>query len=423
VLSVVRPIGISYAVTGLLFLVTAPLVASWVHIISPSGVVIGPPMVLLTSLAIIAGFLMLVAELLGGFATPVIAMVLRWLLTACDKVVLWGDQLPLGHRYVSDIPMWWLWGLYLGLFALLWIKPIWDRRRWLGLCGAAWLCVGLLSGSLQPAPDELRCTFLSVGHGGCTILETPDGRTILYDAGSLAGPDVTQRFIAPYLWHRGTRRIDEVILSHADLDHFNALPSLLDRFSVGLVTFTPSFTAKASPGVQATMQALSTKGVPTRVVSAGDVLNAGQVRMEVLHPPAIGPDGIENVRSLVLRVRHAGHSILLTGDLQEPALSQVMARKTEPIDVLMAPHHGSRTSNTPALAKWANPRLVVICQSAPRSTSPASDPYAIAGARVMSTWRDGAVTISSHSTGLIAEGFRGGERVVVRHGSSRPQKE
>ena len=74
---------------------------------------------------------------------------------------------------------------------------------------------------------------LPVGHGGCTVLETPDGRTLLYDAGALAGPEVTRRQIAPFLWSRGIRRIDEVILSHADLDHFNGLPSLLDRFAIG----------------------------------------------------------------------------------------------------------------------------------------------------------------------------------------------
>jgi competence protein ComEC len=61
----------------------------------------------------------------------------------------------------------------------------------------------------------MRCTFLAVGHGGCTVIETPDGRTLLYDAGAITGPDVTRRIIAPYLWSRGIRRIDEVFLSQS----------------------------------------------------------------------------------------------------------------------------------------------------------------------------------------------------------------
>jgi len=76
----------------------------------------------------------------------------------------------------------------------------------------------------------------------------PDGRTCLYDAGAIAGPDVTRRQIAPFLWSRGIRRIDEVLLSHADLDHFNGLAALLERFAVGQVTCTPSFDKKTTAG-------------------------------------------------------------------------------------------------------------------------------------------------------------------------------
>src|SRR5207244_842658 len=130
-----------------------------------------------------------------------------------------------------------------------------------------------------------------VGHGGCTVLETPDGRTLLYDAGAIAGPDVARRLIAPYLWHRGIRRIDEVFLSHADLDHFNGIPDLLNRFNVGRVTCTPSFADKATPAVAHTLAALDRHGVAVRIVQAGDRFGAGTVLFDVLHPPTVGPAG------------------------------------------------------------------------------------------------------------------------------------
>jgi len=63
-------------------------------------------------------------------------------------------------------------------------------------------------------------------------METPDGRTLIYDAGALGGPDVTKRQIAPLPLECGIRRIDEVFLSHADLDHSTGLPALLDRFAI-----------------------------------------------------------------------------------------------------------------------------------------------------------------------------------------------
>jgi competence protein ComEC len=81
------------------------------------------------------------------------------------------------------------------------------------VAGLGWLCAGLLAGAARFPEDELRCTFLAVGHGGCTVVETPEGHTLLYDAGAMSGPDVAVRRIAPYLWNRGIRRIDEVILS------------------------------------------------------------------------------------------------------------------------------------------------------------------------------------------------------------------
>ena len=163
------------------------------------------------------------------------------------------------------------------------------RWRWGAAAGLGWLCVGLLCGAARLPSDELRCTFLAVGHGGCTVLETPDGRTLLYDAGALGGPDVTRRQIAPFLWYRGIHRIDEVFLSHADLDHFNGLPELLDRFAVGQVTCTPTFADKNTEGVRETLEVLREHGVPIRIVKAGDELKAGDVRLEVLHPPAVGP--------------------------------------------------------------------------------------------------------------------------------------
>src|SRR5439155_24550360 len=103
-------------------------------------------------------------------------------------------------------------------------------------------------------------------------LETPDGRVLLYDAGAMAGPEVTRRHIAPYLWWRGQRRIDELFLSHADLDHFNGVVALLERFDVGLVTCTPSFADKELPGVRRTLAAISAHGVPVRMVAAAERL-------------------------------------------------------------------------------------------------------------------------------------------------------
>jgi competence protein ComEC len=226
---------------------------------------------------------------------------------------------------------------------------------------------------------------------------------------------VTRRQIAPFLWHRGIRRIDEVILSHADLDHFNGLSDLLDRFAVGQVTCTPTFADKDTPGVRFTLNVLHERSVSVRIVKAGDRLTVGDVVLEVLHPPAVGPAGNENARSLVLKVRHAGHSILLTGDLEGEGLRRVLGElPPQRVDVLMAPHHGSHLTNTAELVRWARPRAVVSCQGRPGPSKEVRQRYRQVGAHLLDTHHHGAVTVRSHAGGLVVETFRSQERFAIR---------
>ncbi len=405
----------SYAVTLLIWLAIAPLAAARYQMISPIGLLLGPPLVVLTTTALFAGFLLLLAGVLCPPLTGLLAPIVHYSLACCEALVNIGGRLPYAYCYIGTIPDWWLWVFYVGLLAVLTQAPLRRRWRWAGMAGLGWLCAGLAAGAARMPGDELRCTFLAVGHGGCTVLETPDGRIMLYDAGSLAGPEVTRRQIAPFLWQRGIRRIDEVILSHADLDHFNGLRDLLDRFAIGQVTCTPTFADKATPGVRLTLDVLHQRGVAVRIVKAGDRLMVGDVALEVLHPPAVGPAGNENARSLVLHVRHAGHSILLTGDLEGEGLRRVLGElPPRRVDVLMAPHHGSHLTNTSELAQWARPRVVVSCQGRPGPPKTVRQRYRQVGAHLLDTYQHGAVIIRSRVGGLVVETFRSQERFAIR---------
>jgi competence protein ComEC len=410
---------IAYAVCAAIWLAVTPLAASRFHVVSPAGIILGPPLVLLTAVALLAGFVLLLAAAVWLPLAGLIAPLVHVCLVACENLVDTFDHLPASHFYVGDVPEWWLWVFYPGLLAALTQQPL--RRRWTRTlaAGLGWVCIGLLAGAARLPDGELRCTFLAVGHGGCTVFEAPDGRTLLYDAGALGGPDMARRIIAPYLWSRGIRRIDEVFLSHADLDHFNGLLQLVDRFAIGQVTCTPTFADKPTEGVALTVARLDARGVPRRIVKAGDVLQAGDVRLEVLHPPAFGPEGVENVRSLVLQVQHAGHTLLLTGDLEGAGQARVLALPRRRIDVMMAPHHGSKAANTPELARWARPQVVVSCQGPEAGRQDGSEPYRLGGTHCLTTWHDGAVTVRSHASGLVVETFRTGDRFVVRPPQSK----
>jgi competence protein ComEC len=167
------------------------------------------------------------------------------------------------------------------------------------------------------------------------------------------------------------------------------------------------------------VSALRRRGVAVRVAKAGDVLTAGPVSLEVLHPPAEGVPGNENARSLVLAVRHAGHTVLLTGDLEGEGMRRVLSLPPVRCAILMAPHHGSRAAHPAGLARWARPKVVISCQGPPRTPGGTPDVYAAGGAQFLSTAEQGAVTVRSHVSGLVVETFRTGQRIAVRTGGER----
>jgi competence protein ComEC len=416
-------LGRAYLTTLVLGFATAPLVAYWQNLVAPAGVIIGPPAIVLTTVALIAGFLLLFLWPLGPVAAP-FAWLVEQSLALCDALIATADGMPGACWYVGPLPVWWAIGFYaMGSLWLLSGVPdrvqVMPNLRWpltFPLALAGWVVFGLFISATRLPADEMRVTFLAVDHGACVVIESPDGRVLMYDAGATAGPDVTRRQIAPFLWSRGIRRVDEVFLSHGDLDHFNGLPGLIDRFAIGQVTYTPSFPDKGSGGIRVAIAAVERRGIPVRVARAGDRFNSGPVTIDVLHPPPDGPPGVENVRSLVLLLRHKGHSILLTGDLEGAGVDLVTALPPPPIDVLMVPHHGAGGPRVETLAEWARPTLAVSSQGR-ADAGKAGATFRRRGIPYWSTWPDGAVAVRSHATGLVAESFVSGQRAVVRSGS------
>ena len=399
-----------------IWLVVTPLVATRFHMVSPVAVLIGPLVVILSSYALLFGLGLLVFGFLGGPVLALFAWPTQACLTGCDFLVNLGTAVPGGYFYVADVPAWWIGSFYTLLLLFLFFDRFPSWKPWMLAAVIACFAFGVVQVFRSPHLNEFRCTFLSVGHGGCTVIETPSGRVIVYDAGAIGGPDVTRKHIAPFLWSRGYRRIDEIIISHGDLDHFNGMPALLDRFAVGQVTLTPTFADRTKPGIAYTLRALERRGLATRVVYAPMRWETDNIDFEVLHPPAKGPQGIENERSLVLAIRHQGLDLLLTGDLEKAGLERVLSLPPRPVDVLMAPHHGSSTANTKELATWARPKLVVSCQGPPKSVPKEPNPYEALGARWASTWSQGAVTIRREQDTWFAETYLTKNRWPLRDG-------
>jgi competence protein ComEC len=419
-----RLVWLAFAVSFTLGILNAPMVVSWQNLVSPLGLILGPPLVLLTSIALLSGFLLLLLSPFSEWLAWLPARITEWSLRGCEVLTHAAEKIPGGWVYGPAPSLLWLIGFYVGVVGMVLLPSPWPRRCLAGL--VVWVLLGLLVSYRPHTSDETRFTFLAVGHGGCVVIETPDGRVILYDAGTTSGPDAVRRVVAPYLWHRGIYHIDEVFLSHADLDHFNGIPELLKRFSIGRITMTPTFADKSTPGVEAALASIDRRGIPRRIAVTGDRFEAGTLSFDVLHPPAEGPPGNENTRSMVLLVKYAGHTVLLTGDLEGEGQTMVRSRSIGSVDVMLAPHHGGKIANAPQrnpsgdplpglMAAWAKPKLVVSCQR-PGSTEHLSASYGAVGGVVWDTPTVGAVTVRCHNTGIIAETFKSGEVRVIGRG-------
>jgi competence protein ComEC len=410
---VAKGIGALYFVTIILFAATGPVLVDRQNVLSPVGVLIGPVLILMTEIALVTGFItLLVGSVSLTLAFP-FAVVTKLSLGVCGAVVRAADRFPGGTLYGPGPPVWWQVGFFLGLVAVVLLTRPWPRRIVPGLAG--WVVLGVLVTGHRTDPDELRVTFLSVGHGTCAVLECPDGRVLLYDLGTMAGPDAVRRTVAPFLWYRGIGSVDEVFLSHADTDHFNGLPEFLRRFPVGKVTLTPSFAEKPIPEVAAVLAALQSRGVERRIAVAGDRFEAGGVAIDVLHPPPVGPGTTENERSLVLLVAFAGRGVLLTGDLEKSGTARVVRLPAPSADVVMAPHHGSRSAFGRDFQDWAKPKFVVVSKGY-RDTGAIRSVDLEGGAVLWDTPAYGAVTVRIHRTGVVVEAFKTGERIVIDKG-------
>jgi competence protein ComEC len=387
------------------WLATLPLVLNRFHVASPVAVLISPVIWLVVVVAMWSGFLMLVAGWLFNPIGMACGAVCNWSLSGLESVVAWAEAMPGGHFWAPGPAWWWVLVFYLGLLLVM----IWGRSlvapRWQVAALALWIIIGLVPAACRTLTrDGLDCSFLAVGHGVCVLVEGPNGETLIYDAGAIGSPERATQTIASYLWHRGIMRIDGLIISHADIDHYNAVPGLLERFQIADVYVSPvMFRSIGDPaarrGVDVLREALDRSGVSIHEIWAGDRLHIGdEVALDVLHPPRRGVIGSDNANSVTLAIEYAGQRILLPGDLESPGLEDLIAELPQDSDVVLAPHHGSRRSDPPGFARWSTPEWVVVSGGgADADIGPVKHTYENAGARVLITNDVGTVRVQLRS--------------------------
>lgn len=287
---------------------------------------------------------------------------------------------------------------------LAWVRrnPFWTAS----LAGLAlfFAADGLYRWNALRPDGRLEITALDVGHGASVFVRFPDGRRMLVDGGGTPQGrfDTGRHLVGPYLWRRGFRRLDLVVLTHPHPDHLEGLPFVLERFDVR--EFWSNGQAVSSEAYQDLVRILCRKDIPHLVAPRERrQSDFGGAILEVLHPtrplaPVLGRKDkfeVANDNSLVLRIAYKDVQVLLPADIGAP-VEESLLRATQSLasQVLLAPHHGGRGSSSPAFLAAVKPAWAVVSCGRGRPGNPhpeVLDRYRAAGTTLLRTDRNGAV--------------------------------
>jgi competence protein ComEC len=241
--------------------------------------------------------------------------------------------------------------------------PVWLPIAALA-CSAA--CV-FYHRALVYRPGVLEVTAIDVGQGDSLLLVSPQGKTLLIDAGgptggSSQGPtgnfEIGEDVVSPVLWSRNIRRLDAIALTHAHSDHMGGMPSVLRNFRPRVLWVGTNPGVPAYDALLAEAQGL---GIPIESMAAGSAFGFGGAQVEVLAPAVdyVPGSGASNNDSLVLHVAYGRTSVLLEGDAEAPSEGQMLSEELHS-DLLKVGHHGSKTSTTPRFLAAVAPTYAVI---------------------------------------------------------------
>jgi competence protein ComEC len=210
--------------------------------------------------------------------------------------------------------------------------------------------------------SDLRITFLSVGEGDAAVIRFPGSRVMLIDGGGAFGGsfDPGERLVAPYLWSRKIMRVDYVMASHPDRDHFGGLIFIARNFHPR--EFWTGGTSSDDDSYQELLAAMASAGAhPLLCNNSMPTMMIGGVMLRCLWPPTTINERLDNNDSVVVRLEYHGKALLFPGDLEAKGERELIATGTNlAATILKVPHHGSITSSSAALLEAVSPRIAVM---------------------------------------------------------------
>lgn len=204
-----------------------------------------------------------------------------------------------------------------------------------------------------PAKNHFMLSVIDVGQGLSVLVRTAH-HVMLYDAGAHIpeGFDVGEAIVSPYLRTLGIRTIDRLEISHADNDHSGGMHAIIQNFHVKEI-------ATSAPDIL--LQAKQWAHGKVHTCVEGDRWEWDGIQFETLSPPN-NAVYTGNNSSCVIKVKSISKSALLTGDIENETEKILVRRYGDALksDILVAPHHGSKTSSSKSFLNTVNPKIVII---------------------------------------------------------------
>lgn len=329
------------------------------------------------------------------------------------------SSLPLSSLWLASPPLW----LILLYYATLLLTVSWRNKGWrysLPAAAAFSLTVALLIVPpyelVSRLKTDMTVTFLDVGQGSATLLEFPGGVRVLVDGGgsSRSARTVGATVIAPFLWHKGITRVQHLVVTHPDADHYNGLPFILDHFSPRFLWVNQLEADRqfASFIEQARLN-------ETRITVPRDdmqlELSGGGLRcvrnLTDGQKTSVSGSGSRNAYGLILQAVFGGFSVLLPGDIGTRSEKLLVGENRRIAStVVLAAHHGSKSSNSKVFVDKVAPLLLVVSAA---KTAIGRFPHPglqhlcdAAGIRMMTTARDGTVVMTTNGRQLAISAYR-----------------
>lgn len=268
---------------------------------------------------------------------------------------------------------------------------------------------------VPPPKDALTFFFLDVDQGDCTVITTPSQKTILIDGGrggsGYKRKDKGRTVIIPFLKEKGIKKLDFVIMTHADEDHIGGLITVLSEtkadgaYPLKIVEFLDPGQAHTTFLYQEILKAVMDRPeIKYRTPRSGEKLDFGEgVTAEVLNPA--DSKGTSNAASIVLKVTLGDVSFLLTGDAEATAESFMLEKYGEKLKstVLKAGHHGSGASSSDPFLKAVKPEVITINVGTKNKfllpDRKTLDRMEAMGAKIYRTDYQGTITVTTNGKG------------------------